>query len=67
MVVVRLTKPGGGRLYYVVERGTGEMLATRAPVAQRIERLPPEQEAAGSIPAGRTTQIFSPEFPTHAA
>ncbi len=25
-----------------------------APVAQRIERLPPEQEAAGSSPAGRT-------------
>ena len=26
---------------------------TNAPVAQRIERLPPEQKVAGSIPAGR--------------
>lgn len=25
-----------------------------APVAQRIERLPPEQEATGSSPVGRT-------------
>ena len=26
---------------------------TFAPVAQRIERLPPEQEVVGSIPTGR--------------
>ena len=30
-----------------------------APVAQRIERLPPEQEARGSSPLGRTTQHYS--------
>ncbi len=32
----------------------GRKPRTYAPVAQRIERLPPEQEAAGSSPAGRT-------------
>jgi hypothetical protein len=31
---------------------------TQAPVAQRIERLPPEQEVAGSNPAGRTSNIW---------
>ena len=30
------------------------MLLTHAPVAQGIERLPPEEKAAGSIPARRT-------------
>ncbi len=29
------------------------MFIIYAPVAQRIERLPPEQKVAGSIPAGR--------------
>src|SRR5215216_3383664 len=34
-------------------------LQARAPVAQGIERLPPEQEAAGSNPAGRALRRFS--------
>ena len=36
-----------------------------APVAQRIERLPPEQEARGSSPLGRTMRL-SPSFPCDA-
>ena len=35
-----------------VKRSGFEEPRTYAPVAQRIERLPPEQEAAGSSPAG---------------
>lgn len=31
---------------------TGERIVDRAPVAQRIERRPPETEVAGSSPAG---------------
>src|SRR6266540_4053233 len=30
----------------------------RAPVAQRIERLPPEQKAVGSSPAGRASPLI---------
>ena len=33
-----------------------------APVAQGIERLPPEQKAAGSNPAGGTFAVFYVEF-----
>jgi hypothetical protein len=33
----------------------GSNMREPAPVAQGIERLPPEQEAAGSNPAGRAT------------
>lgn len=36
---------------YNLNRATKHDLA---PVAQRIERLPPEQEATGSSPVGRT-------------
>ncbi len=35
--------------------GRGGTIWHRAPVAQWIERLPPEQEATGSSPVGRTT------------
>jgi predicted ABC-type sugar transport system permease subunit len=35
-------------------------LALPAPVAQGIERAPPEREVAGSIPAGRTPSHASP-------
>ena len=53
-------------------KGRGDALGCRgptaqhvacAPVAQGIERLPPEQKAAGSIPAGGTT----PETASHQA
>src|SRR5947209_9884038 len=37
------------------ETSTGVHYAPPAPVAQGIERAPPEREVAGSIPAGRMT------------
>ena len=40
----------------------GARLAARAPVAQGIERAPPEREVAGSIPAGRNAR-GKPCFP----
>src|SRR4051794_9564567 len=37
-------------------RSTRATLPRQAPVAQGIERAPPERKAAGSIPAGRITR-----------
>src|SRR3954467_13753024 len=39
---------------------TAARLGRRAPVAQGIERAPPEREVAGSIPAGRIARPFGP-------
>jgi hypothetical protein len=42
-------------LSLLVHAQTAHACSARAPVAQGIERLPPEQKAAGSNPAGGTT------------
>jgi hypothetical protein len=47
--------PGGHRDALVCRGPTAQHVSRCAPVAQGIERLPPEQKAAGSNPAGGTS------------
>ena len=53
-VASRPAKPASGRNRKRTEGSS--KLHDPAPVAQGIERAPPEREVAGSIPAGRITQ-----------
>src|ERR1700739_3375118 len=49
--------PSGHPDALVCRSPTAQQLRCHAPVAQGIERLPPEQKAAGSNPAGGTALI----------
>jgi hypothetical protein len=55
----RQTRPPAVQLSRRIVIYTGPL---PAPVAQGIERAPPEREVAGSIPAGRIARLFGPAW-----